>query len=56
MEKHKHKHKFKNIAGGCMINPADPYACDDHYRCKCGLDFKLKTIERSNSLSSLARV
>ena len=38
-----HKHIFKHIGGGCLMNMADPYACDDHYKCKCGLDFKLKT-------------
>ena len=38
-----HKHKFVNIGGGCLINPMDFYACDDHYKCDCGLDFKLKT-------------
>lgn len=38
-----HKHKFKNIGGGCLIDIINPLACDDHYKCDCGLDFKLKT-------------
>ena len=38
-----HKHLFKNIGGGCLIDITNPLACDDHYACECGLDFKLKT-------------
>jgi len=38
-----HKHKFKNIGGGCKIGSNDEFPCDDHYKCECGLEFKLLT-------------
>jgi len=35
-----HKHKFKNIGGGCMMQGTDPKkCCDDTYKCECGEKF-----------------
>ncbi|MFL6212742.1 MAG: hypothetical protein ACJ74J_02490 [Blastocatellia bacterium] len=39
-----HKHTFENVGGGCLLNFPDPkLMCDDHYRCSCGAEFRLKT-------------
>src|SRR3990167_3227938 len=39
----KHIHEFKNIGGGCLVSGDPKTLCDDHYRCQCGAEFKLKT-------------
>lgn len=39
-----HKHLFRNIGGGCYLDGRD-YPCDEHYKCKCGFEFKVKTTE-----------
>ena len=38
-----HKHKFKQIGRGCMINPKDKYCCDTTFKCECGLKFTVLT-------------
>ncbi len=38
-----HKHKFEHIGGGCKISSGDKFPCDDHYECKCGMEFKVLT-------------
>lgn len=46
MTKEKHQHIFKHIAGGCMVGDAakgESLPCDDHYRCSCGLEFRIHT-------------
>jgi len=39
----KHKHIFKHIGGGCLISSDKKLPCDDHYKCECGLEFRLET-------------
>lgn len=44
MLKKKHKHIFRHIAGGCTVGKCakgEEYPCDDHYRCSCGLEFRI---------------
>lgn len=40
-----HKHKFKNIGGGCGMPIDDTYkpeiCCDDDYKCGCGEKFRV---------------
>jgi len=46
MAKKNHQHVFKHIAGGCMVGDAvkdESKPCDDHYRCSCGLEFRIYT-------------
>lgn len=40
-----HKHIFKNIGGGCLMSLEKQFNCDDHYKCDCGLEFRLMTNE-----------
>ena len=41
-----HKHIFKNVGGGCLINPGkNIFPCDDTYHCKCGISFIVKSNE-----------
>ena len=38
-----HKHIFKNVGGGCLIDGDVRTLCDDHYRCDCGAEFRVRT-------------
>lgn len=44
MTKKRHICLFKHIAGGCdtgNTKEAKKNLCDDHYRCECGLEFRI---------------
>ena len=41
--KMKHNHLFKQIGSGCLMVETKDLPCDAHYRCECGVEFKLKT-------------
>ena len=35
----KHIHLFQHIGGGCSL--VGDKECDDHYKCECGVEFKV---------------
>lgn len=50
----KHRHIFEHIGGGCMVADQSDRACDDHYRCGCGLEFRIYSTTTTHfSLPSL---